>query len=91
MKKIYTIVFILNIIFAQSLYADEVSHRKLAEELLLLMNTEETVNQTFDQIKKIQIAQLKGMKNSEMIVAFQEKIMDMFAGELSIFFIFKSK
>jgi len=83
MKKIYTIVFILNIIFAQSLYADEVSHRKLAEELLLIMNTEEALIQSFDQIKKMQIEQLKTIENSEKLVAFQESIMDMFAEELS--------
>jgi len=82
-KKITIIVILFSIVLVQNLFADESSHQKLAEELLLIMNVDKQTKEMFNQIKEMQRATLKDMGDSEETISFTEKMMDLMAEEMS--------
>ncbi|MDD5772009.1 MAG: DUF2059 domain-containing protein [bacterium] len=67
MKKryIYLTLVILSVMFAGSVRADEESKHKLTEELLSVMRVEDVVNEVFEQVKLIQLSQIKSLVSSE--------------------------
>lgn len=83
MKKISIVVFILCLMAAGSLYADEQSHRKLAEELLTVMQVDKEVDATYDKIKAMHREQMKGMEVPQESLTYQDKMMDMMAQEMT--------
>jgi hypothetical protein len=71
----------------QPALADEKSHRKLAEELLTLMDVQNKMDQMVNTIKQMQMAQLQRMnippEASEMAKSFQSQMMDLMAKEMN--------
>lgn len=86
---IRTCLILISLIFAvsQPVFADEVSHRKSAKELLELMDVKTNFERSMDSIKQVQMAQLSNMGLSDMEIekakALQEKIMNLIANEMS--------
>lgn len=84
MKSFSAIIFL--IVMTQSTYADEISHRKLAEELFALTNASKNVEDTLSMVREMQINQLNKMnipaEASEQIKSMQMRITDLIADEL---------
>ena len=83
MKRITMGVFILCLMGAGSLYADEQSQRKLAEELLTIMKIGKQVDATFDRMKTMHKEQMNSMGVSGGSLSSQDKMMDLMAQEMS--------
>jgi uncharacterized protein len=87
MKKVAAVVLVLAFALVQPLRAQEDTRRKLAEELLTLMDVQENIEEAFEAIKEMQVSQLKGMglsgEASDRAQSMQEKVMDVIAEELS--------
>ncbi len=83
MKKMNTIIFVLALVFVPSVFADEQSHRKLAEELLVTMQVDKQVDGVYDRMKATQKEQMKNMGASEEMMSSQDKMMAMMAKEMS--------
>lgn len=88
MKKMCAVILAAACASAGLLSAQEDDgRRKLAEELLSLMNVQENIEESFAAVKKMQVSQLKSMglsgAASDRAQAMQEKIMDLIAEELS--------
>ncbi len=79
MRRITIGVFILCLMGAGSLYADEQSQRKLAEELLTIMKTDKQLDATLDKMKTVQKEQMNSMGVPEV----EDKMMDLMAQEMS--------
>jgi len=82
-KKITIIVILFSIVLVQNLFADEVSHRKLAEEFLLILNMDKQTKEMFNQMKKIQTDTVREMGGSEAAESFQDKMFDLMVEEMS--------
>jgi hypothetical protein len=67
--------------------AQDSAHRRLAEELLILTEVETRTQAMFEAMKKMQMAQLDGMKlpveNQEAATTFRNSIFDVMAQEMS--------
>lgn len=78
---------IISLSLMQPALADEKSHRKLAEELLTLMDVQNKMDQMVNTIKQMQMAQLQRMnippEASEMAKSFQSQMMDLMAKEMN--------
>lgn len=87
MKKVSTLLVILSITLIQSVRADEASHRKLAEELLTLMDVPRNMEQMVESFKKMQMTQLKNVdipqEALDQVKSMQNKMMDLMAQEMS--------
>jgi hypothetical protein len=84
MKKVNLIAVILCLMLAYDLYADEQSHRKSAEDLLLIMEVDKQMGARYEQLKNMQTEQLKAMGGgSQEAISFQNKMMDTMAEEMS--------
>lgn len=84
MKKIMILCLTLGTTLAM---ADEASHRKLAEEALACMDVQRNIEQSFEAVKKMQMAQLKNMGMSagdaEKTRVLQDEIMTMIQQEFT--------
>ncbi len=74
MKKLNLIIFVLAIMFASSAFADEQSHRKLAEEMLLTIKLDKQLEGAYEQVKAVQKERIKNMEHSEEAMAVQDKM-----------------
>ena len=62
MKKAFVMIIISVITMVQASYADDLSRRALAEELLNLMEVQKTMEESFEMVKEMQVAQLQQME-----------------------------
>lgn len=87
MKRMYVLVIVLSLILVQGAWTGEDTHRELAEKLLLLMDAQKNIEQSFEMVKQMQMTQLKRMKlpggATDKAQAVQQKIMDFLAKEMS--------
>jgi len=87
MKKICISFIVLFFSFIQIVRSDEANHRKLAEELLELMNVKKQLTQSVEQIKQVQITKINKMpaaeKYKDKIPELQNQITDYLAKELN--------
>lgn len=82
MKKII-FVFTLLLCFACVSFADEASHRKIAEEVLQSLKLDKTLAQMFDRMLEMQKQQLKGVVDQEDALVVQEKVAEIYKKEFS--------
>ena len=87
MRKVAAVILVLAFAMVQPLRAQEDTRRKLAEELLSLMNVQENIEKAFEAVKQMQVTQLKSMglsgEATDKAQSMQEKVMDVIAEELS--------
>ncbi|MCK4809888.1 MAG: DUF2059 domain-containing protein [Candidatus Omnitrophica bacterium] len=88
MKKLFVIILLSAVTLIRIGYADDTLRRALAEELLVLMNTKENIERSFEIIKEMQKSQLQqmnvpGKESFEKAQAIREKVMDLISQELS--------
>lgn len=81
------LVAVVSLFLIQCGRADENAHRKLAEELLGLMDVAKNTEQVMESIKQMQMAQLKSMDispaASEKVRSMQSEMSDLMAKELT--------
>ncbi len=87
MKKILMTTIILGVIMLRVGYADDLTHRALAGQLLTMMDIQKNMEQSFEMIKQMQAAQLQQVEvppeKAEKVQSMTEQIMDMIAEEMS--------
>lgn len=88
MKKLFVTILLSAVTLIRIGYADDTSRRALAEELLVLMDTKENIERSFEIIKQMQKSQLQqmnvpGKESFEKAQAIREKVMDLISQELS--------
>ena len=83
MKKMNVAIFILALTIVPCVFADEQSHRKLAEDLLLTMQVDKQVDGAYERMKTVRREQMKNMGASQEVMAAQDKMVDMMAKQMS--------
>jgi uncharacterized protein len=82
MKTITILSILLSVALIQNVYADEVSHRKLTEEFLLIQNMDKQNEEIFKQMKQMQMSSVGNMDGAEEIKFNQAKMWDLMAEEM---------
>ena len=84
-RLLLAVILLLSII--QPALADEKSHRKLAEELLTLMDAQKNSEQMLHNLRQMQMTQLQKMnippEASDIVKSMQTQLMDLMAKEMS--------
>ena len=88
MKKVFVVIGIFIITMAQSGYTDDTSRHALAEELLVLMDTQKNIEKSFEMVKQMQFSQLQKMApqaegSSKQAQSMMQETMDMISKEMS--------
>ena len=88
MKKVFVIISIFIITMAQAGYADDTSRHALAEELLVLMDTQKNIEKSFEMVKQMQFSQLQEMVpqtegSSKQAQSVIKETMDIVSQEMS--------
>lgn len=89
-REICLLIFVGVFALLSLSYAQEDEHRKLAEELLRLTETDKNIERTFEMVKQMQMGQVNNIQLSEelsredkeMIASMQGKIMDIIVKEM---------
>ena len=88
MKKVFVVIGIFIITMAQSGYTDDTSRHALAEELLVLMDTQKNIEKSFEMVKQMQFSQLQEMVpqtegSSKQAQSVIKETMDIVSQEMS--------
>jgi hypothetical protein len=76
MKKAGIAVLVVMLALSQATQAEENAHRKLAEELMVIMDVQKNIEQMFQQIKQMQMNQFKNMNLSQEATARAQSLVD---------------
>ncbi|MDD3605150.1 MAG: hypothetical protein PHD86_08185, partial [Kiritimatiellae bacterium] len=85
MKTTFAMLAISLMLSAATVRAEEETAQTLAEELLVLMDVQSSIQKSFDAVKQMQATQFASMAGDrkEQALAMQQKMMDLIAGEMS--------
>ncbi|HPA77355.1 MAG TPA: DUF2059 domain-containing protein [Kiritimatiellia bacterium] len=85
MKTTFAMLVISLMLSAATVRAEEETAQTLAEELLVLMDVQSSIQKSFDAVKQMQATQFASMAGDrkEQALAMQQKMMDLIAGEMS--------